>query len=170
MPCKIFNAVSIGIVCATATATAEPMKLGTALPNITCDDKEGNPLHLGQMKENDWVLVYFYPKADTPGCTKQACSLRDAYAKLEEQGVKVIGVSKDTVKDQKDFSDKFNLPFTLLADNEARVIKAFGVPQMPVVGMAKRQAFLFKKGILHWRDLEASTQQQAADVMEQIKK
>jgi thioredoxin-dependent peroxiredoxin len=115
-----------------------------------------------------YLLVYFYPKADTPGCTKQACSLRDEYAKLTDKGVKIYGVSNDSVKAQKAFADKYKLPFDLLADEDGAVIKAFGVPS--TMGFAKRQAFLFKDGKLVWRDLSASTAEQAADVLEFLKK
>ena len=114
------------------------------------------------------LLVYFYPKADTPGCTKQACSLRDSYAPLQKAGVTVIGVSRDDVAAQKAFEEKYELPFMLAADTEAEVQKGFGVPERRP-GFASRQAFLFSDGKLVWRDLSASTDQQAADVMAALK-
>jgi peroxiredoxin Q/BCP len=107
--------------------------------------------------------VYFYPKADTPGCTKQACSLRDSYAALKDRGVKIYGVSMDKVKSQKAFQDKYKLPFDLLADEDGTVVDAFGVPK--TMGFSKRQAFLFKDGKLVWSDMSASTEEQAADVL-----
>ena len=113
-----------------------------------------------------FALVYFYPKADTAGCTKQACSLRDAYATLGEKGMRVFGVSSDGVAAQKAFQEKYKLPFTLLADSDKKVIEAFGVPTR--LGFASRQAFLFRDGKLVWRDLSASTEQQAADVLAAI--
>ena len=94
--------------------------------------------------------------------------MRDEYAKLTEKGVKIYGVSKDSVKSQKAFSEKYKLPFDLLADEDGTVVKAFGVPS--TMGFAKRQAFLFKDGKLVWRDLSASTDQQAADVMAYLTK
>jgi peroxiredoxin Q/BCP len=111
-------------------------------------------------------LVYFYPKADTPGCTKQACSLRDSFAVLTEKKVQVFGASLDDAAAQKAFQQKYKLPFTLLADKGGKVADAFGVPHS--MGFAKRQAFLFKDGKLVWRDLSASTDQQAADVLKEI--
>ena len=111
--------------------------------------------------------MYFYPKADTGGCTAQGCSLRDAYADLTAQGVKVVGVSTDAVAAQKAFREKNRFPFPLLADTDKKVTAAFGVPT--TLGFASRQAFLFKDGKLVWRDLKASTAQQAADVLAALK-
>ncbi|MEO7972203.1 MAG: peroxiredoxin, partial [Thermoanaerobaculia bacterium] len=102
-------------------------------------------------------------KADTPGCTKQACSIRDSYASLTGKGITVFGVSTDDEKAQKAFQEKYQLPFTLLADKDKKVLTAFGVPS--TVGYAKRQAYLFHDGVLVWRDLEAATSEQAAEVL-----
>ncbi len=156
------------LVATIAGASAEPIDIGTALPDVSVQTHLGETINLKDFADKRYTLVYFYPKADTPGCTKQACSLRDVFADLGNKGITVFGVSKDSVEDQKKFAEKFNLPFPLLADTEAAIIKAFGVPTMPVIGMAKRQAFLFKEGKLVWRDLEASTEEQAKDVLAQI--
>ncbi len=121
---------------------------------------------LAEAGASGYTLVYFYPKADTPGCTKQACSLRDSYAALTEKGVRVFGVSMDPVNAQKAFHEKYKLPFDLLADEDGTVVAAFGVPK--TLGFAKRQAFLFKDGKLVWSDFSASTDQQAADVLKAI--
>ena len=161
---KIFLKAALPLTLASS-CLAEPLALNSPLPPINSVDQNNENVSLGDYSASDWVLVYFYPKADTPGCTKQACSLRDSYEILLKKGVKVFGVSNDTPKEQKAFANKFNLPFTLLADKEAKVIKAFGVPQLPVLGMARRQAFLFHKGKLYWRDLQASTAQQAQEVI-----
>jgi peroxiredoxin Q/BCP len=149
----------------TAHASAEPLAEGAALPTVTQQDQDGKSVDLAAAATG-YLLVYFYPKADTPGCTKQACSLRDAFASLTEKGVKVFGVSTDSVKAQKAFKDKYKLPFQLLADEDGKVISAFGVPK--TLGFAKRQAFLFEDGKLVWRDLSAATDQQAADVLKVI--
>lgn len=152
----------------TANAAAEPLAVGAALPAVTQKNQDGAGVKLAEEGSKGYLLVYFYPKADTPGCTKQACSLRDAFAALTDRKVKVFGVSLDPVKDQKAFKEKYRLPFDLLADDDATVLKAFGVPS--TLGFAKRQAFLFKDGILVWRDLSASTDKQAADVLEFLKR
>jgi peroxiredoxin Q/BCP len=158
-------AALIGI---TLPSTAAPIIEGADLPAVACPDQTGKEVKLAESGAKGYVLVYFYPKADTPGCTKQACSLRDSFEKLTEKGVKVFGVSMDGVDAQKAFAEKYKLPFTLLADKEGVVTKAFGVPH--VGSFAKRQAFLFLDGKLVWRDLSASTDQQAADVLAVIDK
>jgi peroxiredoxin Q/BCP len=163
---QLLTAATAGIF--TASAHAEPLAEAAALPDVTQQNQDGQLVKLAEAGAKGYLLVYFYPKADTPGCTKQACSLRDAYAKLTEKGVAIYGVSKDSAKSQKAFQQKYQLPFDLLADEDGAVVKAFGVPA--TMGFAKRQAFLFKDGKLVWRDLEASTEQQAADVLGFLKK
>ncbi len=161
---RILSTITTGLF--AANATAEPLAEGAALPAVTQKNQDGQAVKLAEAGSAGYVLVYFYPKADTPGCTKQACSLRDAYAALTDKGVKVFGVSSDPVKSQKAFREKYKLPFTLLADDDGTVTSAFGVPK--TLGFAKRQAFLFKDGKLVWRDLSASTAEQAADVIQAI--
>lgn len=145
---------------------AAELELGAKLPEVSARDQDGASVELATAAADGYTLVYFYPKADTPGCTKQACSLRDAYATLTERGVRIYGVSADGVEAQKAFQEKYRLPFTLLADTDKQVMEAFGVPHL--AGIAKRQAFLFRDGVLVWRDLSASTEQQAHDVLEAI--
>jgi peroxiredoxin Q/BCP len=145
---------------------ADELTLGSPLPAVQAPDQDGKTVDLAAAGGKGWTLVYFYPKADTPGCTKQACSLRDAYATLTDKGVRVFGVSVDDPAAQKAFQQKYKLPFTLIADTDKKVLDAFGVPH--TLGFAKRQAFLFKDGKLHWRDLAAATEQQAADVLAAI--
>lgn len=161
---KILGSIATGIF--AANAAAEPLAEGAALPVVSQKNQEDQSVKLAEAGAAGYALVYFYPKADTPGCTKQACSLRDSYAALAEKGVKIFGVSTDSVKAQKAFRDKYKLPFDLLADEDGTVLTAFGVPK--TLGFAKRQAFLFKDGKLVWRDLTASTEQQAADVLQFI--
>lgn len=145
---------------------AEPLGIGAAVPAVAAVDDAGQPFDLVAYCASGYALVYFYPKADTPGCTAQGCSLRDAYADLTAKGVKVVGVSTDTVAGQKAFRSKYAFPFPLVADAEKKVTAAFGVPT--TMGFAARQAYLFKDGKLVWRDLKASTAQQAADVLKAI--
>ncbi|HEX4086215.1 MAG TPA: peroxiredoxin [Chthoniobacteraceae bacterium] len=136
--------------------------LGAAAPQITAVDQNGNPVNFDDIYKKGVTLVYFYPKANTPGCTKEACSLRDSFAGLSGRGLHILGVSEDKKDAQKNFQTKYNLPFTLIADNDGAVAKAFGVPA--TMGFAKRQSFIVKDGKIAWRDLNASTSQQAADV------
>ena len=145
---------------------ADELAPGAKLPSVTVNDQDGHPVDLAAAGGKGWTLVYVYPKADTPGCTTQACSLRDAFATLTDKGVTVFGVSSDGEAAQQAFRQKYRLPFSLLADTEKKVMDAFGVPHLG--GFAKRQAFLFRDGALVWRDLSAATDQQAADVLAAI--
>jgi thioredoxin-dependent peroxiredoxin len=144
------------------------LTLGDPIPAITAKDQSGQDVNLGESKTG-YTLVYFYPKAMTAGCTAQACSLRDSYTQLQEKGVKIFGVSVDTVDAQKEFADKNHLPFELLSDPDKKVIGAFGVPLFKNA-YASRQAYLFKDGKLIWFDTKASTDAQAADVLKVLAK
>ncbi len=136
-------------------------------PRVEAVDQDGKAVKLEDYYMNGLTLVYFYPKADTPGCTKQACSLRDSYEELTKQGVHVIGVSMDKAESQKKFQEKNKIPFTLLADPDGKVVEAFGVGSF--LGFASRQAYLIKDGNVVWRDKKASTADQAADVLKVLK-
>lgn len=140
-----------------------------AAPQVDAVDQNGKTVKLADFYAQGLTLIFFYPKANTPGCTAQACSLRDAYEGLTKAGVHVIGVSTDTVEAQKKFTDKQKLPFTLLADPDGKVLKAFGVKAIPIIGLSTRQAFLIKDGKVVWRDEKASTTEQAADVLTVLK-
>ncbi len=148
---------------------AEPLKVGASAPVLSASDDSGGTLDLGALyQKQTYTLVYFFPKADTPGCTKQGCSLRDAYQVLTDKGVAVVGVSTDKVEAQRAFREKFHFPFPLIADHDKKVTEAFGVPVMPVVGFAKRQAFLIRGGKVVWADYSAATDKQAEDVLKAI--
>lgn len=152
----------------TLAIQAEPLEVGVEAPDLESTDQDGKKVDLGEEFGEGFSLVYFYPKADTPGCTKQACNLRDAFADVTDAGIKVFGVSADTAEDQKKFAEKYQLPFTLLADKEGDLIKAFGVPTNPK-GFASRQTFLIKDGKVIWRDLKATPTSQAEDALKAAK-
>ena len=94
-------------------------------PDFSLPDQNGNVHSLADYA-GSWLVVYFYPKDDTPGCTQEACDFRDAYSILLEKGVKILGISKDTVRSHKKFSDKFTLSFPILSDPEHTIIEKFG--------------------------------------------
>lgn len=101
------------------------LEIGNRMPDFSAADQNGDIVKSADLIGKKTV-VYFYPKANTPGCTAEACSLRDNYERFLALGYNVIGISKDSVKAQKNFSDKYALPFPLLADTGALIIKAFG--------------------------------------------
>jgi len=155
-------------------AAAEPLKVGDAAPAVTGITDSGEKLALADVyKKQPYTLVYFYPKADTPGCTKQGCSLRDGYEALTQKGVAVIGVSHDDVAAQKAFKDKYHLPFTLIADTDKTVINAFGVPTKTVPAMgefASRSAYLIKDGKVVYTDYKGTTDKQAEAILAELAK
>lgn len=144
-------------------ASAEPLKVGDPAPQVTATTEAGIELNFSDVyKQSPFTLVFFFPKAFTPGCTAQSCSLRDGYEALAKKGVSIIGVSTDSVETQKKFKDEYHLPYTLIADTEKKVIKAFG--QNSVV-FASRQAYLIRDGKIVYADLKGSTKQQADDIL-----
>jgi peroxiredoxin Q/BCP len=102
------------------------LKEGELAPDFTAKDQNGNNVTLSSFRGKN-VILYFYPKDDTPGCTLEACSFRDNYQSLVGQGFEVIGVSTDDEKSHKKFEKKFSLPFTLIADNDKKIVEEYGV-------------------------------------------
>lgn len=102
------------------------LKQGDAVPNFTAKDEQGNTVSLNDYKGKK-LVVFFYPKASTPGCTVEACNLRDNYEALQTEGYELLGVSADSEKRQSNFKNKYEFPFPLLADEDKAVINAFGV-------------------------------------------
>lgn len=104
----------------------QTLKQGEVVPNFSAKDEQGNTITLNDYKGKK-LIVFFYPKANTPGCTLEACNLRDNYELLKEKGFELLGVSADTARKQSNFKNKFNFPFPLLADEDKVVINTFGV-------------------------------------------
>ncbi len=131
-------------------------------PSVILDD--GSLLDLARLYAEGPTLVYFYPKSGTPGCTRQACNLRDNFATLTSKGLQVIGVSRDSVKAQAGFRAKQNLPFRLVADKDGLLGGLFGVPRPTGNGYA-RQSFLIVNGKVAWLQRKAKPDSQAADAL-----
>ena len=104
------------------------LEVGSFAPNFTLLDKDGNEVTLSDFRGKK-VVLYFYPKDNTPGCTRQACAFAGAYAGFREKDIVIIGVSRDSVASHAKFAEKYNLPFTILSDPELVAIKAYGVWQ-----------------------------------------
>lgn len=102
------------------------LEIGTKAPDFTLPDQNGEMHSLSDYKGQK-VILYFYPKDNTPGCTKQACNFGELYPQFQEKGAVVIGISKDSVASHKKFEEKYSLPFTLLSDTELKAIQAYDV-------------------------------------------
>ena len=102
------------------------LQTGDLAPDFTLPDQHGKPHKLSD-ERGGWVLVYFYPKDDTPGCTREACAFRDLYAQAKKEGLTIFGVSVDEVKKHEKFATKYKLPFTLLSDAAKEVVNKYGV-------------------------------------------
>ncbi len=102
------------------------LEVGDKAPAFRTVDQDGKPVTLADFKGQK-VVLYFYPKDDTPGCTKEACAFRDGWAKFRRRKIAVLGVSVDDAKSHRKFAEKYSLPFTLLADTDKAIVKAYGV-------------------------------------------
>jgi peroxiredoxin Q/BCP len=102
------------------------MQVGDVIEDFTLQNQDGKDVSLHDLKSSP-VVLFFYPRADTPGCTIESCGFRDAFAEFKKAGIKVLGISRDTVKNQKKFQVKYELPYDLLADPEMVLIKRYGL-------------------------------------------
>ncbi len=130
----------ISIVGTPFAAKAAELSLDTPAPTFKTKTHTGEDFDLNSRK-GQWTVLYFYPKAETPGCTKQACAFRDNIKKIRAQGADVYGISADSVEAQKKFHEHHHLNFTLLADEKADIIKLYGT-KMPVLNISKRWTFV----------------------------
>jgi peroxiredoxin Q/BCP len=141
------------------------LEVGTEAPKVVATDQNGAELDFAAVYAKGPTLVFFYPKAGTPGCTAQACSLRDAFESLNAENLQILGVSRDTAESQKKFQEQYRLPFPLIADANGKVAEAFGVPGvMGMLPVSKRQSFLVKDGKVMWKAESAETGKHAAEV------
>ena len=121
---------------------SEDVLLGKSAPEFKLKNSYGELISLDQFK-GEWLLVFFYPKDDTPGCTKEACSLRDNYNDIKKLNANVIGISIDSSDSHKDFKEKYNLPFMLLSDPDGKTAKKYGaLNNFFIFKFAKRQSFI----------------------------
>jgi peroxiredoxin Q/BCP len=124
--------------------TAQALEVGSVAPPFTARNQDGKKISLSDYTGKA-VLLYFYPKDETPGCTKEACEFRDKFAEFKKHGAIVLGVSSQDEKSHRKFKDHHHLPFDLLADTDGTIAKAYGVGKFPVVGFFKRQSVLIGK-------------------------
>ncbi|CAN1574942.1 Bcp Peroxiredoxin [Flavobacteriaceae bacterium] len=104
------------------------LKVGNKIPNFTAKDTNGNDFEIASILGHKPIVIYFYPKDNTPGCTAQACSFRDQYEDFKDLGAEVIGISSDSIVSHQKFTKQYKLPFLLLSDTDKKIRKLFGVP------------------------------------------
>ena len=129
------------LLVSVSTLFAALPKAGDAAPSFAGQDQDGNTVKLADFAGKKTVLLYFYPKDNTPGCTKEACGFRDRLGELQTNNVAVVGVSFDSAASHRKFIAEYKLNFTLLADTNGTIIKAYDV-KMPVMNLARRISFL----------------------------
>lgn len=163
---RFFAAFLTGLSLLGANIVAAPLPIGAPAPQVSAIDQNGQPVQFADIYAKGLTLVYFYPKAGTPGCTAEACSLRDSYDKLKARGLQIIGVSRDGAAAQKNFHEQNKLPFTLVADPDGKVADAFGVPKLlgGLVALDARQSFIVKDGKIAWNSLKAQTSGSAEEI------
>ena len=147
------------------------LKAGDKVPEFSSKDQDGNTINLSDYNGKK-LVVFFYPRANTPGCTAEACNLRDNYAELQAQGYHLLGVSEDTEKKQAKFRDKYEFQYPLLADEDHTVINAFGVWGLKKF-MGKeydglhRTTFIINDGVVERVISKVKTKDHAAQILEE---
>ena len=142
-------------------------------PDFTLPDKDGNPVSLHDFRGKK-VVVYFYPKDSTPGCTRQACAFRDGYAAFQHTGVPVIGISKDSEASHRKFAETYSLPFLLLSDVQHSAIEAFGVWQEKKMygktsfGVVRSTFIIDENGVVEKVFPKANPDTNAAEILEYL--
>ena len=148
------------------------LKAGDKAPNFVSKDEQGNTVKLSDYKGKK-LVVFFYPKASTPGCTVEACNLSDNYAAFQAKGYEILGVSADSAKRQSNFKNKYNFPYPLLADESKEVINAFGVwgPKKfmgrEYDGIHRTTFVIDENGIIEKVILKVKTKEHASQILEE---
>ena len=146
------------------------LEVGTKAPDFALPDKNGNIVHLSDFLGKK-VVVYFYPKDNTPGCTRQACAFAQSYGEFEEKNVVVIGISKDSAASHLKFAQKYELPFVLLSDSELQAIQAYGVWQEKKLygkvsmGVVRSTYLINEKGIIEKVMLKVKPDTNAGEIL-----
>ncbi len=125
-----------------------PLKVGDRAPDFSLPSQKGETVKLSDFLGKKTVVLYFYPKDDTPGCTKESCAFRDSYEVFQENGAEVIGISSDSTNSHEQFANKYNLPFTLLSDTKSQVRQLFGVPPTLFILPGRVTYVIDKEGIV----------------------
>jgi|YelNatPaOPRAMG01_1025707.scaffolds.fasta_scaffold04332_15 peroxiredoxin Q/BCP len=149
---------------------AEMPKVGDAAPDFTATASDGSTVRLKDYLGKSNVVLYFYPKDDTPGCTKEACGVRDDYAEFAKLNAVVFGVSYDSVESHKKFTAKYNLPFLLLADTDRKIAEAYGAGSK-LLPVAKRVTFVIdRQGKIAYVNPKVSPAAHSAEIRDVLAK
>lgn len=161
----------VGLLTMTGVYAGELPKVGQAAPAFDLPDHLGKR-HRLQDYAGTWVVLYFYPKNDTPGCTKEACSFRDDLFQLEKLGAKVIGASVDDTDSHARFAKKYNLPFPLLVDKDGKLAEQYGaLTNLGLIKFAKRYTFLIAPdGKIAKIYLSVDTSRHSQEIIDDLKK
>lgn len=141
------------------------LTVGQTAKNFTLLDKDNQAITLSDLRGQK-VIIYFYPKDDTPGCTKQACAFRDSYAKFVENKITVLGISRDSAASHQKFAEKYSLPFIILADTDGMVIDAYGVKG--VFGAMRTTFIVSEDGLIEKVFEKATPDTNAADILDYL--
>lgn len=158
----------LSLIFLVSVSSRAELKIGDSAPLFSAKTHEGKSFDLSSRK-GSWTVLYFYPKAETPGCTKQACAFRDNIGKIRSLGADVYGVSADTIEEQAAFHKNHQMNFTLLADPEDLIIDLYGA-KMPLVKMANRWTFLIDPKLkIRWFDKDVDPILDAQKVASKLK-
>ncbi|MDY7393799.1 peroxiredoxin [Aureibaculum sp. 2210JD6-5] len=147
------------------------LKIGDSVPSFTLKNQNNNEVNITDYIGKKAMVIYFYPKDDTPGCTKEACKFRDEFETFTDLNVKVIGISADDVESHKNFAKKHNLPFTLLADVDNEVRKLFGVPKSMMGLLPGRVTYVVNKEgtIIHIFNSQFGAEKHITEALSKLK-
>ena len=149
------------------------LDIGSKAPDFTLTDKDGRPVSLSDFRGRR-VVLYFYPKDNTPGCTRQACAFAGAYGKFKEKNVEVIGISRDSAASHLRFAEKYSLPFIILSDPELEAIKAYGVWQekkmygKTTMGVVRTTFIISPEGVIERVMEKVKPDTNAAEILEAL--
>lgn len=146
------------------------LRVGDKIPNFTVKDSNGNDFDSANYVGKQPLVIYFYPKDDTPGCTLEACSFRDSYQDFKDLGAEVIGISSDSVESHIQFKNKFSLPFILISDHDKKLRKLFGVENNFLILPGRETYVVDGNGIIQMKFNSMSAKSHISKSLETLKK
>ena len=151
------------------TKAEQKILVGDPVPDLEAKNQDGKTIRLSDFRGKP-VLLYFYPKDDTPGCTREACELRDEYSKFQRLNAVILGISAQTEESHREFKNKYHLPFDLLVDKKGELAQALGLDMTPLIGLHKRQsALLSPSGRLVRVYKKVDPEKHASEVLDDLK-